>query len=169
MEQFWLLRIDYPLFHQKEFDMSVVSLANTQYDLWAKDSDAPGVTHCVSAVRYIVKKATWWHLPYYYVGDMCRRILDNPQIHSSIVPLWEWDIWDMIFFRKKSITHRAYMITHIGILIDEDHFFHSSWWQWWKIDSIESRIKKGNIATCKLLTRFTDPRGGNTWTKKNFP
>lgn len=98
-------------------------------------------------------------LPHYYVGDMCRRVLDNQEIDTQLVPITDGEIGDLIFFHKKSITHRTYMITHVGILVSEDSFFHSSWGKNGSIESIESRMHRGNIATCKMLGRLTDPRG----------
>ena len=90
---------------------------------------------------------------------MCRKILDNRDIYSCLVPIEEGDIGDLIFFHRKSIAHKAYMITHVGILVDEDSFFHSSWSRDGSIEPIASRIYQGNIATCKMLTQLTDSRG----------
>lgn len=89
MEQFWLLRIDYPHFDEEIFREALTLLSKTQYSLTAYDSDSPSITHCVSAVRFLISKSTWWQLPHYYVGDMCRKILDNPKISCKIYPFSE--------------------------------------------------------------------------------
>ena len=158
MEQFWLLRIEYARFDEKNFQKTIGNLGSTKYYLSAKDSEAPWITHCVSAVRHILRRTTGWMLPHYYVGNMCRKILDNSRISSHLIPLEEWEMGDLIFFHRKSAFHQAYMITHMWICMDENSFFHSSWWNWGKINKINDCLSKGNIATCKILSNFTDPR-----------
>ena len=57
---------------------------------------------------------------------MPRRILDAQAPQAVLVPLEEGERGDLIFFHRKSLTYKAYMITHVGILIDEETFFHST-------------------------------------------
>lgn len=158
METFWLLRICYPNFSEEKFRETIPELLSTQYSRSAQYCDSPWVTHCVSAVRYLIEKSTWWQLPYYYVWDMCRKILENHSIDAHLVPIEEGKIGDLIFFHRKSVAHKAYMITHVGILVDEDSFFHSSWSKDGSIEKIQSRMHTGTIATCRQLSSLTDPR-----------
>lgn len=113
----------------------------------------------MSAVRYILARTTGWVPPHFYIGDLCRKILDQRELDSRLVPLEDGERGDLIFFHGKSVVHQTYMITHVGILVDEDLFFHSSWSKDGSIDTIQSRIHDGTIATCKMLGRLTDPRG----------
>lgn len=168
MEQFWLLRIHFDVFDDREFYWAIGQLRGSKYNLMASDTDAPWVTHCVSTARYLIQKASGYTFPLMYVGDMCRNILDTSIPHAHIIPLSDWDKWDLIFFRWVSRVSRLPAITHVGVLIDEQNFFHSTYWRWWVIDAINEKIMDGSIATCRILSSYTDERG-NSWTfRKNI-
>mgnify|MGYP003419193359 FL=1 len=162
MEQFAILRLGTIRrnFDDIKFDKAVQELRNTRYNIKAKQTDAPWVTHCISAVRYIVAKSTEIILPKAYIGDMCHKICTSHQyLEPQMRPLSEQERWDLIFFREKSSYHRAYMISHIGIFIDDEwNFFHSNWKKWGEISNISEYIQTGKIATCKILANYTDPR-----------
>lgn len=158
MEQFWLLRIDSRRFIEERFCQAVDKMKGTKYHLSARYEDAPRLTHCVSAVRYIFEETTQNPFPYYYIGDMCRRILDERSLWARLVPLHEWEMGDLIFFCGRARRYQRYMIHHVGVLIDDSSFFHSTYGKWWVIDSIEKAILKWNIATCKILNSYTDHR-----------
>jgi len=168
MEQFWLLRIQFDIFDDRQFYRAIKQLHGSRYNLMASDSDAPEVTHCISAVRYLIQKASGYTFPLMYVGDMCRNILDLWNPHARIVPLFHGDRWDLIFFRWESRNSQLPAITHVGILIDEERFFHSTYRRWWVIDSIHNRIMNGSIATCRILSSYTDERG-NSWIFRKNP
>lgn len=162
MEQFVALRLNslWRSIDNTKFDIAIRDLENTKYKINAIQTDAPWVTHCISAVRYIVEKSTGIILPKSYIGDICNEILTSHHyLEPNLVPINEQDRWDFVFFTKKSIYHKAYMISHIGIFIDDDwYFFHSNWKNWWEINHISECIDTGEIATCKVLTNYTDPR-----------
>jgi hypothetical protein len=50
--------MDFPNFHEEEFNQAISELSYTQYRLDSQYKDAPNTTHCVSAVRYAIEKAT---------------------------------------------------------------------------------------------------------------
>lgn len=162
MEQFAILRLGTIRRNLDDikFDEAIQELRNTRYNIKAKQTDAPWVTHCISAVRYIVAKSTGIILPKAYIGDMCHEIFTSHQcLEPEVRALSEQERWDLIFFREKSLYHKAYMISHIGIFIDDDwDFFHSNWKKWGEINHISEYIQTGKIATCKILTNYTDPR-----------
>ncbi len=158
MEQFWLLRIEFPMFDATKFQESIDMLMWTQYKLSARDEDAPWVTHCVSAVRYVIERATGYTLPHMYIGNMCRRILDAQVFPSRILPLDYWETWDLIFFRWRTRLYNSYMVTHVWILLDDEYFFHSTLGRWWVTDNISGAVIQSNIASCDIMTRLTDPR-----------
>lgn len=158
MEQFWLLRIQFDMFDDRQFYRTIEQLQGSRYNLMASDMDAPRVTHCVSALRYLIQKASGYTFPLMYVWDMCRNILDEWNLRANIVPLSQGDRWDLIFFRWKSRNSFLPAITHVGALVNSTHFFHSTYWRWWVIDSISDRIHDGTIATCRILSSLTDER-----------
>jgi hypothetical protein len=151
--------MQYMEFDKEKFLSAINNLNDTRYSLDARTSDAPQVTHCVSAVRYALEQSTWHILPYYYVGDMCRRLLDIRFLGASIVPIEDWDLWDLVFFHRKSVTYKVYMITHVGILLDDQRFFHSTWWRGGIVENLSKILHQGNVATCRILSSLTDPRG----------
>ena len=158
MEQFWLLRIDFPTFDERLFSEALDVLKKTKYSLRASYEDAPWVTHCVSAVRFAFEKATQQIFPYYYVWDMCRRILDDRFSWAKLVPLDQVERRDIIFFHGFAKWHKRWMIYHVWIMLDEESFFHSTYGRWWAIDNISKPLQEGNIATCKQLSSYTDFR-----------
>lgn len=162
MEQFAILRLGSLRRNLDDikFNRAIQELRNTRYNINAIQADAPAITHCISAVRYIISKSTGIILPKAYIGDMCHEIcLSHQYLEPQVKPLREQERWDLIFFREKSSYHKAYMISHMGIFIDDDwDFFHSNWKKWWEINHISEYIQTGKIATCKILANYTDPR-----------
>ena len=168
MEQFWLLRIQFDVFDERKFYQAINELHGSKYNLSATNADAPWVTHCVSAVRYLIQKASGYTLPLMYVGDMCRNILDKWVPSAHIIPLSEWDRWDLVFFLWRSRISHLPAITHVGVLLDGERLFHSTYGRWWVIDPICMRINDGSIATCRILSSYTDERWGSWTFKKNM-
>ena len=162
MEQFVSLRLDTITRNtdNDRFDRAVNELISTQYNIRAIQEDAPQSTHCITAIRYLIEKSTWIILPKMYIGDFCRTIYDEYMyLDPLIVPIEEHQRWDLVFFMNNSRFHRAYMISHVGIFIDDEwDLFHSNWKKWWEINHISQYIQTGKIATCKILANYTDPR-----------
>ena len=67
MEQFSLLRIKYPRFDDIAFEQGLQDLSKTEYALSATPEQAPAVTHCITAMRYLIAKTTGWTLPRMYI------------------------------------------------------------------------------------------------------
>jgi len=158
MEQFGLLRLEFPSFDKERFCWTIDELKRTRYSLWAMYEDAPSVTHCVSAVRYALEQSIATTFPYYYVWDMCRRILDDRLYQSHLVPIDQGQQWDLVFFYWKTKRYKRWMIHHVWILVDEENFFHSTYGKWWVIEPLLNHIEKGDIATCKVMSSYTDHR-----------
>ena len=162
MEQFVSLRLDTIArnIDNTLFDHAVDDLRSTQYNINAIQEDAPQSTHCITAVRYIIEKSTWIILPKMYIGDFCRTIYEeHTHLEPKTIPITDHERWDLVFFMKKSQFHLSYMISHVGIFMDDNgKFFHSNPSQWWQLDKLSQHINRGKIATCRILSNYTDPR-----------
>jgi cell wall-associated NlpC family hydrolase len=162
MEQFAILRLNtiHRSIDDRLFDSVIQDLKHTEYKIRAKQEDAPRITHCISAIRYAIEKSTGIILPKLHIGDFCCEIYTSYNyLEPHILPISDHQRWDLLFFHKRSDYHKAYMITHVGIFLNEDgDFFHSNYPKWWKIDNIRHYLNKWSIATCKVLSNYTDPR-----------
>lgn len=156
--QFIALRFEYLRFDESSFDASLEDLRHTKYSLSAMSADAPWVTHCITAVRYIVSRSTWFVLPYSYIGDIIHSVVHNSTWWARLIPLDEHERGDLVFFHRRSPAHRVHMITHVGIFTDDTgNYFHSSP-KWGKIENIASSLLEWTIVACDLAMRRTDPR-----------
>ncbi len=144
---------------QKEHLKKVLSdLQGTTYFLWAKDENAPGVTHCITAVRYVMEKSLGVQLPHVYIGNFIHHMVENRIFGASVIPLDEHDVWDLVFFHRKSLAHRIYMISHVWIFVDDTWNYFQSSPKGGEIESINSAINRGTIVDCRLAMKRTDPR-----------
>jgi cell wall-associated NlpC family hydrolase len=129
-------------------------------------ADAPWITHCITAVRYIIAKSTGFTLPYTYIGDLLCDMVMTGFAWARLVPLHDHERGDLLFFHRRSPAHKAYMITHVGIFVDDAwNYFHSSN-AWWIIENISSSLIQWTIVSCELAMRRTDPR--TTCFSRNF-
>lgn len=155
---FIALRFEHLRWNNEEFHTSLCELENTKYSLWAKDEYAPWVTHCISAVRYIIRKSTGFNLPHEYIWDFVTNMLYNWVAWSHLIPLKDAERWDLVFFHRKSLAHRVYMISHVWLFVDDMwNYFHSSP-KGGKIESVNSAINRGTIVDCRLAMKRTDLR-----------
>ena len=119
-----LIRPSYPQFDIARFTALVDRLQRSTYKIGAKYEEAPHFTDCITAVRYILEHSTDLVLPKVYIWDFPWFLLRDFWAREVSVELWK--IGDLIFFEKMSFRHEKYMIAHVGILISETEFFHSS-------------------------------------------
>ena len=131
-------------------------MINTVYQSWADMSMAPEYTDCVTAIRYILLWVSDYVLPRAYIWDMPQMMIDAG---ASEVSLQFAQPWDIIFFERMSFTHGHYMIAHIGIIISESEFFHSSLHHnWWQISSYHTQEYESMILDESYLSIASDPR-----------
>lgn len=117
---------------------------------------APDYTDCVTAIRYILLQTSDYILPRAYIGDMPNTMLETGSIEVSLQSAQPWDI---IFFERMSFTHGHYMIAHIGIIISDSEFFHSSLHHGgWQISSYHTQEYESMILDESYLAIATDPR-----------
>lgn len=150
------IRPTYRSFNLKRFNSIIEHILLTQYKVGAKDDEAPSFTDCVTAVRYILMNSSEFLLPRWYIGDFPKILLDSG---ARKIPLQEAMIWDLVFFERMSFTHQKYMIAHIGIMVSENEFFHSSLHFWGgKISSLLDFDYKNSILDESFLSIAQDPR-----------
>ena len=119
-------------------------------------SMAPEYTDCVTAIRYILLWVSDYVLPRAYIWDMPQMMIDAG---ASEVSLQFAQPWDIIFFERMSFTHGHYMIAHIGIIISESDFFHSSLHHGgWQISSYHTQEYESMILDESYLSIASDPR-----------
>lgn len=158
MNQFIALRFDHLRFDDSSFDHAILQLQWTRYSLKSMSADAPWVTHCITAVRYVILQSTGFTLPYTYIGDFLGHMIHDGNQWARLIPLEDHDRWDLVFFHRRSPAHKTYMIAHVGIFTDAYwNYFHSSP-KWGKIDNISYSLINGTIVACNLAMRRTDPR-----------
>lgn len=151
-----IIRPQYTFFDSEKFGFAVEYIVSTQYKIGAKDIDAPGLTDCITAVRWILAQSSDFLLPHGYIGDFPNMLTE---CGYSMFPLSDAQRWDLIFFERMSFTHQKYMIAHIGIMTSATEFFHSSlhFW-WWNISWIHDFDYKNSILDESFLQIAKDPR-----------
>lgn len=118
-----LFRPNFSVFHDERFQALIEKLLFTTYKIGAEYEEAPEYTDCVTATRHILENCSDIVLPRVYIGDM-PKMLRNDGFKE--VSLQEGGKWDIVFFEKMSLRHEAYMVAHMGILVNENDFFHST-------------------------------------------
>jgi cell wall-associated NlpC family hydrolase len=107
----------------------------TEYKIGAQNQEAPYITDCITAVRWILHVASDFVLPTAYIGDLPKILID--EYDCTIYSLQLAQAGDLIFFEKYSKRHQSYMVTHIGCMISADEFIHSSLQYHGKISRID--------------------------------
>ena len=159
--QFIALHFDHLRLDETHFDEAIRELRSTKYSLSSQDKDLPHMSHCVNAIRYILSRNSWDNLPYAYIGNLIHTLIERSFLWARLIPLEEHARWDLVFFHRRSIAHRAYMISHVGIFVDDNWtYFHSSP-RWWKLDNIVDSLQKWTLVSCELAMKRTDPRTKN--------
>lgn len=150
------IRPKYTFFDLDRFNFAIEHILLTQYKAGSRDDDAPKTTDCITAVRYILKHSSDFILPHGYIGDFPNILLKQ---WSQKIPVSEVQEWDLIFFERMSFTHAKYMITHIGVMVSNTEFFHSSLhFGWGKISSLADFDYKDTILDESFLSIAKDPR-----------
>lgn len=154
------IRPKYTRFDEARFDALIEKLQNTVYKISAHDVEAPNFTDCVTAVRYILENSTDIVLPRVYIWDMPKLLIHD--FWATEVSVKIWRKWDLIFFEKMSQRHKKYMITHVGILVSDTDFFHSSLhFDGGKISSLKDIDYTALILDESFLEIAKDPRNNN--------
>lgn len=131
-------------------------LLDTTYHAWSIDSDAPESTDCVTALRYLLRYSSDFVLPHAYIWDLPHILIQEKL--CRIVSLSEGECGDLIFFEKMSKTHKKYMITHVGLMLDRDSFFHSSLLHNGSTSHIDDDEYMSSILEESFLSLARDPR-----------
>lgn len=149
------IRPNYTYFNEEKFNFCIEHILNTTYKSWAKSEEAPIYTDCITAVRWILRQSSDFLLPRWYIWDFPKLL----ELSSKTISVMDTQIGDLIFFERMSFTHNKYMISHIGIMVSESHFFHSSSHFWWgKISSLADFDYKNSILDESFLSIARDPR-----------
>lgn len=122
---------------------------------WAQYEDAPDITDCVTAVRWLLALSSKYHLPTAYIGDLPNILIER---WSDLVPLHERKAGDLIFFERMSPSHQKYMVNHMGLMITPNEFIHSSKKYGGKISRIDDPEYMHNILSESYLPLAHDPR-----------
>lgn len=128
----------------------------TTYKSWARGSEAPRYTDCISAVRYLLQYASNFLLPTAYIGDLTTLLMNNKL--CSVESLSNAQLWDLIFFEKMSKTHKKYMVTHVWIMLNNTDFIHSSLAHNGSISRVDDTEYMNNILSESFISLAHDPR-----------
>lgn len=151
-----VIRPSYTSFDTEKLQFVLEYLLKTEYKPWALDQEAPRFTDCITAIRWLLGQISDIFLPKGYIGDFPNMLLEQD---AQEIPLAEARRWDLIFFERMSFTHRKYMIAHVGIMVSNKDFFHSSLhFGWGKISSLEDFDYKNSILDESFLSIARDPR-----------
>ncbi len=150
-----IIRPSYQFFDPVRFEFSQEKILSTSYLRGAKYDDAPLITDCVTAVRWLLSTSSDFLLPMGYIGDLPRILLDS---WSRISPIQDARAGDLIFFERMSLTHQKYMVNHVGVMISQMEFIHSSKSHNGKIHRIDDAWYMDNILEESFLAFARDPR-----------
>lgn len=150
-----IVRLNNRYFNKIAFSKAIDDLSESEYRQNIDQSDAPKITSCVTAIRYLVKESTWkwffrhfiWSLPW------------------EIERTWEWKIikdidylitWDLLFLKRKDVDVK---ITHMWIYTwEKDLFFHQSFFSRKKIENIWIILEKYEMVDWDTMKKYKDPR-----------
>ena len=150
-----VLRPYYRSFDPNRLYFAIEKILSTTYMRWAKSEDAPGITDCVTAVRWLLSASSGFIFPVWYIGDLPKVLL---AYGAHIIPLSQAVAGDIIFFEKMSITHKTYMVTHIGLMISPHEFIHSSCAYGGKLSRTDDSEYLQSILDESYLPLARDPR-----------
>lgn len=153
-----VIRPEYHSFDTKRLLFAYEKILTTTYMWGAKYENAPLITDCVTAVRWLLAASSEYTFPFWYIGDLAKMLLDEG---ARIVPLADARIGDIIFFEKMSLRHKKYMVTHIGLMISPHEFIHSSRAHNGKISRIDDLEYIHNILDESYLPIAKDPRNNS--------
>jgi hypothetical protein len=104
-------------------------LAQTKYNLLAKDSEAPASTNCITSIRYLFRQNSKIEIPNVYIGDMPRSLVTNCGWSVEYIKISEMQCGDLLFLRDlpaKEVTLDKKYIVHAVVSIGRSRIFHSS-------------------------------------------
>lgn len=157
--------MDLPVF-DNPLQSIIEEIKSTNYKIWAKQSQAPWVTDCITAVRYVVNRLSRESFPLTYIWDTPKDLIWEGYLKSrflwaSIVLFDKASTWDLVFFYWASQRWNSpWMVKHIWIILDPGmNYFHSDVWVWGNISCLNNHEDYSRIATGKQMMESTDPRG----------
>jgi cell wall-associated NlpC family hydrolase len=151
-----VIRPDYLHLDREKLIVSTKEMRSSVYKTGATDVEAPWKSDCITAVRYILKMSTDFLLPKSYIWDLPRLLISLGAREISL----SWAcMGDLVFFERMSFTHKKYMISHVGIMISEKDFYHSSLhYGGGKISSLEDIDYNSLVLDESFLDIAYDPR-----------
>ncbi len=153
-----VIRPEYHFFDSERLSFASEKILTTTYMWWANYESAPLITDCVTAVRWLLATSSDYIFPFWYIGDLPNMICDTG---AKIISLSDAQRGDIIFFEKMSLTHKKYMITHVGLMISSYEFIHSSRAHNGKISRIDDLEYIHNILDGSYLLIAQDPRNNS--------
>ena len=105
------------------------SLVRTKYKWLCKDQDAPEITNCITAIRYLFSKHTKLEIPSVYIGDMPRTLVTICNWSIQQVLISEIKFGDLLFLRStedQNTLSKDRYIVHVLMSIGQSVVFHSS-------------------------------------------
>ncbi len=150
-----IIRPPYLAFDPVRFWFAQEKILSTSYVRGSSYDDAPSITDCVTAVRWLLCASSDFRLPIGYIGDLPNALLAS----------WSWkfslqkaQMGDLIFFERMSKTHGKYMVNHVGVMISQTEFIHSSRLDNGKISHIDEVPYIYSILEDSFLPFARDPR-----------
>lgn len=98
---------------------------------------------------------------------MPRQLLESSFGEARLIPLEDAQVGDIPFFYGNSIVHKATMIRHVGVVTDDNLWFHHSVWgkndtggmRKWLLHNQKSNKRHNILATESQIYSSNDPRG----------
>lgn len=104
-------------------------IASTCYQYTVSDKEAPQLTNCVTAIRYLFLKLEKVFLPPVWIGDMPRTLITRYGCTLEDVTATTLKRGDLLFLRRSLLDDASSdkrWITHIMLAVSCDRIFHSS-------------------------------------------
>ncbi len=151
-----VIRPDYQNLDTEKLIFLTEKMQTSCYKSGAKDSEIPWKSDCITALRYILKISTGFLLPKSYIWDLPWLLISLGAREISL--LWA-EMGDLIFFERMSFTHKKYMISHVGLMISDREFYHSSLhYGGGKISSLDDIDYNNLVLDESFLEIAKDPR-----------
>lgn len=141
-----------PCFTSTQLELLLAELKDTKYLKRSTDRDLPHTANCVTAVRYLLRKAYQIALPHVWVGDLPRAL-----------SLLEWNIRRVEQLRPGDLIFRGKepgVITHLAVAINAYEVYHCVWDKGSRIETIRKFLEENrtDLETPNSLTATHDPR-----------
>lgn len=160
-------------FNQDNLSVAVQTLIrNTKYLYTAKDAQAPHLTNCVTAIRYLFLQSSTIFLPNLWIGDMPRILVRQLGCSLHTIKITSMKVGDLLFIKRvpgNTTEKTKRYISHVMISLGGSLFFHSTEDRGGACledfikpkDEIPAQLLKLNIDEPYLFMRYIDPRNVN--------